>query len=328
MTMPAPVISFVIPVRDDAVRLRRCLESIRADRSNVPSELIVADNGSTDDSAATAREIGATVVDLPDRVVADVRNAAARSANGALLAFIDADHTLSSGWTDAAAALFDVSSVWAAGAQYHAPADGTWVQRMYDNLRSRSPETEAVDWLPSGNLIVRRTAFDRIGGFDARLESCEDVDFCRRLREAGGTLLASDKLHSVHHGDPRSLRALFLAELWRGRDNLRVSLRDRLTLRSGIGLAIPIVHLLALVGLLLGVATAALGGLAIAAASGAVLVALTLFRTVLLLSRMPHGRWQPGHVLHAVLVAATYDTARALALVVRVGHDVRRKGGR
>ena len=40
--MAAPTVSFVIPVRNDAMRLRRCLESIRADATRVATEIIVA----------------------------------------------------------------------------------------------------------------------------------------------------------------------------------------------------------------------------------------------------------------------------------------------
>jgi GT2 family glycosyltransferase len=322
----APVLSFVIPVRDDAARLARCLQSIVATPHEAGIEIIVADNGSTDASADVARRAGALVVSLPGRAVAEVRNQAAATARADLLAFVDADQEPAPGWTDAAVSVMRDPAIWAAGADYHAPVDGTWVQRTYDRLRAHDPGLRRVGWLPSGNLVIRRAAFETIGGFDTRLESCEDVDLCRRIREAGGTLVSADTLRSVHHGDPRTLRALFLAELWRGRDNLRVSLREPLTLRSAPSIAIPIVHLIALALVLVGVAMAAVGGLPIAPAALGVAAALTALRVGRLLSRVPPSerRWRqlPG----ACLVAAVYDAARALALVVRVTHDVRRKG--
>lgn len=326
--MAMPAISFVIPVRNDAARLRRCLESIRADDGGASAEVIVGDNGSTDESAAVAGDLGATVVALPNRPVADVRNDAAGLATSTLLAFVDADHTLAPGWTAAAFALLADPSVSAVGADYRAPDDGTWVQRMYDNLRARAPQPRRVDWLPSGNLIVRKAAFDSVGGFDTGLESCEDVDLCRRLREAGGTIIASDTLRSVHHGDPRSLRALFLAELWRGRDNLRVTLRERLTLSSAVGLGVTLMHLLALTAVAIGVVTAAFGGWRVAAAGAAVTLVLILARAVRLLSRGSSSGGSLLRLLQALLVAAAYDWARALALVARVGHDTRRRTDR
>lgn len=322
--MTPGMISFIVPVRTDAARLDRCLRSILASPAPVPIEIVVGDNGSTDDSVAVARALGAMVVSLPDRPVSAVRNEAAAAAHGEWLAFIDADHELAPGWIAAAVALGQDASVWAAGAEYHPPADGTWVQRTYDKLRSHVPGPVAVDWLPSGNLIVRRSAFDRIGGFDTTLESCEDVDFCRRLREAGGSLIAADSLYSVHHGDPRTLRALFLSELWRGRDNIRVSLREPLTWSTAPSVVIPIVHLVGLALIIVGLASAAVGG-AWLAAIGALAALLTAARVVRLFTRVPPGpdRWR--QLPAACLVAGTYDAARAMALVGRANHDVRRK---
>lgn len=319
------LLSFVIPVRNDAARLRRCLESIRQAEAPGPIEIIVADNGSSDGSADVARELGAVTLDLPNRRVSEVRNAAAREARADLLAFVDADHTLAPGWIGAALASMADPSVVAAGADYHAPADGTWVQAIYDRLRTRAPEARSAEWLPSGNLVVRKAVFERIGGFDTSLESCEDVDLCRRLRESGGRLIATDAMRSVHHGDPRSLRALFMAELWRGRDNLRVSLRERLTPRSAIGLGLTILHLIALAVVVLGLLAVPVGGLVIAAAGLSVIGLLILLRAARLLR---HGDVRPRLIPQALAVAAVYDSARALALVARAGHDLRRRSDR
>ena len=44
---------------------------------------------------------------------------------------------------------------------------------------------ERVTWLGSGNMAVRRSAFEEVGGFDTTLETCEDVDLCRKLRARG-----------------------------------------------------------------------------------------------------------------------------------------------
>src|SRR5215217_5553243 len=90
-------VSFVVPVRDDALRLRRCLASIA--RNQYPDlEVVVADNGSRDGSAGVAREAGARVLALPGLKVAELRNRAAGAAQGEVLAFIDADHEIDPAW--------------------------------------------------------------------------------------------------------------------------------------------------------------------------------------------------------------------------------------
>ena len=320
-----PTLSFIIPVRNDAVRLQRCLASIRAASGNHSVEIVVADNGSIDTSVDVATDAGATIVTLPDRVVADVRNNGARVARGELLAFVDADHELSAGWTAAAIRVMQDTSVSAAGDDYDAPGDGTWVQRMYDNLRARHASVAPVDWLPSGNLIVRRQVFDSVGGFDTSLESCEDVDFCRRLREAGGRLVADPALRSIHHGDPRTLRALFLAELWRGRDNLRVTLRDRANLRSLAGVGLTMMYLPVALAVAVGLVALPTSGVWPLALALLMLAALILFKTARLLGPVPRWLQRLRLLPQALLVAATYDSARALAMLARVGHETRRK---
>ena len=92
--------------------------------------------------------------------------------------------------------------------------------------------------------------------FDATLETCEDVDLCARLTAAGHRLVSDDRLRSVHLGDPPTLRALFFAELWRGRDNLRTGLRRLPAWRDVPSLLIPVVDLTGL-ALLAGGAAAA-----------------------------------------------------------------------
>ena len=141
---------------------------------------------------------------------------------------------------------FADTSIVAAGAEYLAPDDATWVQRTYDRLRLHRPGRHDVTWLPSGNLAIRADVFQRIGGFDESLETCEDVDLCRRL-VVTGRLVADEALASVHYGDPRTLRAVYAGEKWRGRDNLRVTLRPPMNLRSALSALQPLVTVAVLV---------------------------------------------------------------------------------
>ena len=320
----SPRLSFIIPVRDDADSLACCLASIRLRTGDEPIEIIVGDNGSIDGSIEIARRAGALVLEIPSRPVSQVRNLAVSEARGELLAFVDADHELVPGWVESAISVFEDSSIVGAGAPYRAPAPGTWVQRMYDRLRSHESGMREVDWLPGGNLVVRRAAFQKIGGFDGSLETCEDVDLCQRLKAAGGRLVATDGMYSVHRGDPRTLRSLFFGELWRGRDNLRVTLRAPLTLRSLPSLAMPVVNLLGITAVLIGTATLRFGGAWFAGLGVTAVLALAILRSGMLLSRKDAGR-SPTVLAQALVVAAIFDTARGLALVSRAGHTMRRK---
>jgi GT2 family glycosyltransferase len=316
-----PLLSFVIPVRNDAVRLRRCLESILTD--GYPSdrrEIVVVDNGSSDGSSGVARECGARVLELPGLSVAALRNRGAAAARGDFLAFVDADNELTKGWTQAAVEVLSSGTASAVGDLYHAPPEGTWVQTAYDAFRSHLDRAREAAWLGSGNLAVAANAFRDVGGFDTTLVTCEDVDLCQRLRSRGHSLLADPRLYSVHHGDPATLRRLFVGELWRGRDNLRVSLRGPLAWREVPSIAIPVVQLACLASVAGGGiwAIADRRGLVVAGAGVAVFLSLTGLRTVrMAMNARPRSWWRWAQFC---CVALVYDLARATALVVRHGH--------
>jgi len=150
---PCPLVSFVIPVRNDAAQLARCLTSIANVRYPLSRvEVIVVDNGSTDRTPDVARTLGARVLSLPGLAVAALRNCGAREARGEIIAFVDADHEIGEAWVDSAVETIQRQGAAAAGAPYDAPPQSTWVQAHYDKLRYRRAGVEDVDWLASGNI--------------------------------------------------------------------------------------------------------------------------------------------------------------------------------
>lgn len=322
-----PFVSFIVPVRNDARRLRRCLASIREARYPADRlELIVADNGSTDGSDEVAREADAVVLCLPGLRVAELRNRAVRAATGDIVAFADADHEIDPEWIRAAVETLQQPNVAAVGAHYDAPLDSTWVQRQYDRLRCRHDGVREVEWLPSGNMALWRGAFDAANGFDTGLETCEDVELCHRLRAGGGRIVSDARLKSTHFGDPATLRDLFFGELWRGRDNMRVTLRTPRTARAMASLLVPAIELGLLAFVVLGMLLVASGGLPVALAAAAGIVLLTGIQSWRMLH--VHRPVAAVDLVQTPAVACVYGVARALALVVRAPHAVRRRGGR
>ena len=316
-----PRVSFVIPVRNDAARLQTCLRSILRNPQAVQQvQIVVVDNASTDDSAAVASRLGAEVLTVGSGRVAELRNYGARHATGDVLAFVDADNEIAGGWLYAALECLRLPKVGAVGAMYQAPPDGTWVQRTYGHLRGGPRDQRDADWLGSGNLAVARDAFELVGGFDTSLETCEDVDFCHRLRARGLRVVSDSRLKSVHHGDPSTLWEVLTSERWRGRDNLRVTFRRPVAWASVPSAVVPVFHVLfmalAAIGLALLGTSARLGALLIAAAVAGFLAG-TAVRVVRAAVREAAVR---ASLARAFVVASVLDVGRALALVTRAPH--------
>jgi glycosyltransferase involved in cell wall biosynthesis len=310
-------------VRNDAGRLRRCLASLQANRPRgAQVEIIVVDNGSIDGSPAVATAAGAIVMDCPGLRVSELRNRGAAAASGEILAFIDADHEIVPEWVEHAVVTLGSDSVAAVGAAYRAPSNGTWVQKTYDLLRRHHEEIREVEWLASGNMAVWRDSFLQVGGFDETLETCEDVDLCRRLRAQGMRVLHDPRLRSVHLGDPASLAEVFRGELWRGRDNIRASFRGFVRLRDLVSTVVPVVQLVLMALVLVGAATVSATGLWAATAGIGGFLAAASARAFRMLDQSDHVTARLcGQVL---MVAVVYDLARALALVRPADHEQRR----
>jgi glycosyltransferase involved in cell wall biosynthesis len=215
-----PTISFIIPVWNDEKNIARCLRSIRnLDFSQHPYEVIILDNGSTDNTRGIIEEMGFPFNIIEKVHVSALRNRGAAMAQGEYLAFVDSDVELAASWLGSSLAAFSDPQVVAAGCFPHVPPDSTWVQRAWD-IHQKGREVgnvpASVPWLPSMNLVVRREAFLSVGGFNEQLVTAEDVDLCYRLGTKG-MILGNPAMEAIHWGEAANLPIFWKKEVWRGR---------------------------------------------------------------------------------------------------------------
>jgi mycofactocin system glycosyltransferase len=194
-----PDISIVIPVKDRADELKRCLTSLSC--LNYPQEklqVIVVDDGSSDDSPLVARQFRAMLVPSGGigRGPAAARNVGASMANGEILAFIDSDCTASQEWLNELIPAFNDPAMAAVGGQVDGMCTESVVDRYESAMSSLSLGSRErfgssgsdTFYLPSCNLLVRRSAFRSAGGFKDEMHVGEDVDLTWRLRDKGWTI--------------------------------------------------------------------------------------------------------------------------------------------
>jgi GT2 family glycosyltransferase len=179
--------SVVVPVRDGAARLRALLDALDAQTfARERFEVVVAANGSRDDSAAVARAAGASVVELPRPNRAAARNAGAAAARSERIAFLDADCVPESGWLEALIAGLDEAELAGGAVKLEAGSPPNGWERLDLLWRFDQERNVAQGWSVSANLAIRRAAFETLGGFDPGYRHVgEDVDLCVRARECG-----------------------------------------------------------------------------------------------------------------------------------------------
>lgn len=113
-------VSVVIPVKDDADALRRCLRALEL-QTRRPDEIVIVDNGSIDDSSAIARGAGALVISCDEPGIPAAAAAGYDAANGEIILRMDADCLPAAGWVSAMADAFDARrdvSVLTGGARF------------------------------------------------------------------------------------------------------------------------------------------------------------------------------------------------------------------
>jgi GT2 family glycosyltransferase len=190
-----PAISVLLPCRNSAATIGGQLEALARQRSAAPWELIVSDNGSSDETLAVVEQYRdrferLRVIDSSARAgVPHACNVAAAHAEGEGLAVCSDDDEMAEGWIDAMArALADHELV--ASRLEHDKLNELWTIAV----RGRPQETGLSRWsfgthLPFAfgcALAIRRDLHQAIGGFDEAMSPAgEDVDYCWRAQYAG-----------------------------------------------------------------------------------------------------------------------------------------------
>ena len=299
------MLSFVIPAFNEGPNIGRCVRSVQKFvPTNEPYEIIVVDNGSSDDTVQQARGAGAVVLESAARTIGAVRNEGVRASGGEIIVFLDGDCALTADWERGIApVLAKVRQLPISAAGSHPippPNEDVFLWRHWFVPLFQQPKTSHIG---TAHLMCRRDAFDRINGFDERLDTSEDFDLCMRLKAAGGPLLVEPQLTIAHYGFPRTLLAFFRRERWHGAggiSSLRAFVSSKVAILSALFGAASIV---ALAGVLSGSVTVALTGAVVALGVPVVSVAAKL------------GTAPLPTQLSAVLIFCVYYSARSLALL-------------
>ena len=242
-------VSFVIPAKNEEQMLPDAIESIHdAIKDRLAYEIIVMDNGSTDNTALVAKSKGAQVISQDYGTIGAVRNTGVQHTHAENIVFLDADILLADSWFDQFVKVLDMLTTnpdMITGSRYTAPASTGWIASswFWEALQS----SHQITHIPTGHMITTRQLFNKLGGFNEQLETAEDFDFCARAKKMGAKVLLNRNLIAVHHGMPRSIGEFFRREIWHGAGDvttLKLALESKVVIASSIFL---IAHLFFLI---------------------------------------------------------------------------------
>lgn len=196
----SPEASVIIPHYDDLPRLRTCLAALAPQAEGRPVEILVVDNGSPGDVAATVAAFrGVALFCEPQQGAAPARNRGAAESRGARLLFLDADCVPAPDWLAVALALPDEDAVWGGAVEIFdetpPPRSGAEAFETVFAFPQRD-YVESKGFSVTANLATTRVVFERTGGFRPGL--AEDVDWCRRARAAGFAIRYAGALRVGH----------------------------------------------------------------------------------------------------------------------------------
>jgi glycosyltransferase involved in cell wall biosynthesis len=191
------MISFVIPAYQEENTIGLCIVAIHEEAvTNGKYEIIVVDNGSTDDTVKKAKlfkKYGVRIIHEPHKGVTRARQAGYKAAKGDIICNIDADTYVPAGWLHHALKALD-GAVMATGPVVYLDFSPTlrFLTRLFYSIGNIAHYTLGPISM-GGNTIARTYALNRVGGYNTSLDFYgEDTDTAQRLAKIGKVRFSND----------------------------------------------------------------------------------------------------------------------------------------
>ena len=206
-------ITVIVPVRNEAKKISRCLEALQA-QSYPPHEIIVVDGHSTDKTVEIAMRYPVKVLYENIGTRAGANQIGIKQAKGDFIAFTDADCRPEKDWLKNLIREFD-DGIAGVGGVVRNIGNSAWENSINmametflgsaQSVQGRVYETKkTVSSISGCNCMYRKEDLVRVGGFDLNLPTAEDTELNRRMRKIGTLVYTPDAI--INHNHTRGLK--------------------------------------------------------------------------------------------------------------------------
>jgi cellulose synthase/poly-beta-1,6-N-acetylglucosamine synthase-like glycosyltransferase len=213
----APRISVVVPVHNGEEQIGDCIASLLAcDYPAADREILVVDNGSSDDTAAVIRSHPVTYLNEPERGVSNARNRGIAAARGEIVALLDGDCVVVPEWLAEIARPFEDPAVGCVGGELENLPPRSAAERQAERMLGRWQRfafNSNPPYAVTANAAFRRDVFEQIGVFDPRMPRAQDVELGRRFHERSDLRLAFSPAAIALHRHTATARHFFRQQL-------------------------------------------------------------------------------------------------------------------
>ncbi|MFH1587675.1 MAG: glycosyltransferase [Candidatus Diapherotrites archaeon] len=219
-------ISVIVPAYNAGKNIGECLKSLKDQDTKHNYEIIVVDDGSTDDTEKIASKNNVELISQKNKGPATARNSGAMAAKGEIVVFIDSDCVATKNWLDEMAAPFadpKVAGVQGAYLTKQMEIVAKYVQIEIEERYERLKKHKSIDFVGSYSAAYRKSVFDEVGGFDESfpIASGEDPDLSFKISKKKYKLVFNPKA-KVYHQHPTSMLEYLYTKFYRAYWRIRL----------------------------------------------------------------------------------------------------------
>jgi succinoglycan biosynthesis protein ExoA len=212
--LPDPFVSILIPIRNEAAHIDRCMDAVRSqDYAQNNYEILIADGMSDDGTrnklkAHQINDSRVKVFDNPVKIVASGLNTLTQHARGEILIRVDGHCVIAPDYISNCVRHIQDKGVDGVGGPMYSSGEDTTSQAIAlamsakfgvgdSYFRTESGQTKLVDTMPFP--AYTRAIIDRVGPYDEELVRNQDDEYNYRIRKAGGKILLAADVRSTYY---------------------------------------------------------------------------------------------------------------------------------